>query len=100
MFADAKEISRLKSVPPVASESDPFLPSYRSVFHAYLLGPAAAVKILDANETAAGRDRPLGTVLVPPLLKAVQLKTLFSTRSDLVGIASGSENCRRVCRSD
>ncbi|MBR1209307.1 cell wall hydrolase [Bradyrhizobium sp. JYMT SZCCT0180] len=85
MLADAKEISRLKSVPPVASESDPFLPSYLSVFHAYLLGPAPAVKILDENETAAGRDRPLDTVLVPPLLKAVQLKTLFSTRSDLVG---------------
>jgi len=90
MFADAKEISGLKAAqnPAVGSASDPFLPSYLNVFHAYLLGPAAAVAILDAAENAANRVKPLDQVLVPPLLTSAQLKTLFSTRSDFAGTAT------------
>jgi hypothetical protein len=83
MFDDAREVSKLKSVPPVASPDDPFLPSYLSVFHAYLLGPAAAVAILNAD-----RDKKLDQILLPPLLTAVELTTLFNTRSDLVGTAA------------
>lgn len=89
MFADAREISRLKGAqnPPVGSASDPFLPSYLNVFHAYLLGPAAAVAILDANEKAADRIKTLEKVLVEPLLTSGQLAAMFGARSDFVGTA-------------
>jgi uncharacterized protein (TIGR02594 family) len=89
-FADAKAISaaKLAQQPPVGTASNPFLPSYLDVFHAYLTSPAAAVAILDANKDAAGQARTLDQVLTPPALTAAQLATLFSTRGQFAGTAA------------
>jgi uncharacterized protein (TIGR02594 family) len=87
MFADAKAISAIKLAqqPPVGSASDPFVPSYLDVFHAYLTGsPAAAVAILDANNDAAGQAKPLNTVLTPSLTDP-QIAAFFTARSKYTG---------------
>jgi uncharacterized protein (TIGR02594 family) len=90
IFADAKAISAVKLAqqPPVGTASNPFLPSYLSVFHAYLLNPAAAVGILDAYNVAASQGKTLDKVLVPPLFTAAQLAALFNNRSQFAGTAT------------
>jgi len=90
MFADAKAISAVKLAqqPPVGTASDPFLPSYLDVFHAYLTSPAAAVAILDASKNATGQAKILDQLLAPPLLTAAQLAALFGARGRFTGTAA------------
>jgi uncharacterized protein (TIGR02594 family) len=89
MFADAKSISgvKLAQQPPVGTASDPFLPSYLDVFHAYLMNPAAAVAILDANKDATGQAKPIDRVLTSPTLSKV-LDSLFATRAQFAGTST------------
>jgi hypothetical protein len=90
MFADAKAISgvKLAQQPPVGTASDPFLPSYLDVFHAYLTNPAAAVAILDANKDAAGQAKSIDRVLTSASLSKVQLDAVFATRAQFAGTSA------------
>lgn len=94
MFADAKAISSVKSAqqPPVGTASDPFLPSYLDLFHAYLMNPAAAVAILDANKDAVGQAKAIDKVLTSALLPQSQLDSLFASRAQFAGTSAAPKN--------
>ena len=82
MFTDAKAISDAKAAKGVGSATDPFLPSYLDVFHAYLTdSPTAAVAILDA-----GKGEKLNEVL-KGLLTDAQIADLFKARGRFTGSA-------------
>jgi uncharacterized protein (TIGR02594 family) len=87
MHTDAVALSKTKAGKKVGSATDPFLPSYLDLFHAYLTNSAeAAVAILDAEASDEGKAKPIDQVL-KGALSADQIAGLFTVRSQFMGTA-------------
>lgn len=81
MFVDAKAMSALKSAP----NSDPFVPSYLDVWHAYLTNsPKAAIAVRDAESNPATAASPIDQVLSAGL-KATEVDALLAVRGQFTG---------------
>lgn len=88
MFTDAKAISDAQLAKNVGTASDPFIPSYLDVFHAYLTNSvAAAIAILNVSTSDADKDKKLDAILKEPLTDE-QLAALFNVRSQFAGTAA------------
>jgi uncharacterized protein (TIGR02594 family) len=84
MFSDAKSTSNLKQGKG-GTATDPFLPSYLDVFHAYLLNsPGAAIAVLDAQNSDADEGKTIKEVLTG-VLQAEQLTAVFNARASFTG---------------
>ncbi|MCG6207416.1 hypothetical protein LPW26_22440 [Rhodopseudomonas sp. HC1] len=73
MHLDAKSISGLMAAkdPPVGSAADPFIPSLRDVFHAYVLAsPEAAVAVMVAMTSKEGKTRRMDALMSDALAEA------------------------------
>jgi uncharacterized protein (TIGR02594 family) len=92
MYIDAKAITKVQLAKGVGTEQEPFLPSLLDIFHAYLTkSPEAAVAILDAQNSDAGKSQRINAALLGPLTQA-QIDALFNTRTPFMGTSDAPKS--------